>query len=92
MVSFSALFLDERLPVLEVMIRPRTGDFHYTREELTVILEDIRIFKHFGGIRGFVLGVLTTEGRVDVECMKMCVSIVSIKFIVFKLTVLQAGR
>ncbi|KAF9531904.1 copper homeostasis CutC domain-containing protein [Crepidotus variabilis] len=58
---------------LMVMIRPRTGDFYYTREELGIMLEDIRILKHFGGIRGFVLGVLTREARIDVECMKVLV-------------------
>ena len=53
------------------MIRPRIGDFLYSKPELMVMLEDIHTFKDIGNIRGFVLGVLTKEGRVDVECMKM---------------------
>jgi copper homeostasis protein len=53
------------------MIRPRTGDFLYSKPELMVMLEDIHAFKDIGNIRGFVLGVLTKDGRVDVECMKM---------------------
>jgi hypothetical protein len=57
------------------MIRPRVGDFLYTREELAIMLEDIRIIKELGNIRGYVLGVLNREGRVDVECMKMQVII-----------------
>ena len=53
------------------MIRPRAGDFLYSKPELMVMLEDIHAFKDVGNIRGFVLGVLTKDGCVDVECMKM---------------------
>jgi copper homeostasis protein len=56
------------------MIRPRVGDFLYSREELAIMLEDIRIIKELGlgnRVRGFVLGVLNRDGRVDVECMKV---------------------
>lgn len=53
------------------MIRPRVGDFLYSSSELEVMLEDIRAFKALGGIRGFVIGVLTKDGRVDVGSMKM---------------------
>ncbi|KAF8167388.1 copper homeostasis CutC domain-containing protein [Crassisporium funariophilum] len=58
---------------LMVMIRPRVGDFLYSKAELMVMLDDIRAFKDLGNIRGFVVGVLTKDGRVDVECMKMMV-------------------
>ena len=51
------------------MIRPRVGDFVYSEDEVAVMLEDIRIFKEVG-VRGVVAGALTTEGRIDVECMK----------------------
>lgn len=51
------------------MIRPRTGDFLYSEEELDVMLRDIRIFKKHG-VRGIVVGILTNEGRVDTERMK----------------------
>ena len=53
------------------MIRPRIGDFLYSKPELMVMMEDIHAFKGIGDIRGFVLGVLTRDGRVDVESMKM---------------------
>ncbi|KAK2461447.1 hypothetical protein APHAL10511_005910 [Amanita phalloides] len=55
-----------------VMIRPRMGDFVYSEEEITVMLEDIRVFKQYG-VRGIVAGALTAEGRIDVECMKRLV-------------------
>ncbi len=48
------------------MVRPRVGDFLYSDLELEVMLEDIRTFKD-QGVRGFVVGILTREGRVDIE-------------------------
>ncbi|KAF5388520.1 hypothetical protein D9757_004690 [Collybiopsis confluens] len=60
------------IPVM-VMIRPRTGDFLYSDADMEVMLEDIRAFKELD-VQGFVFGVLTREGRVDVERTRMCVS------------------
>lgn len=51
------------------MIRPRVGDFLYSDFELEVMLEDIRTFKD-QGVRGFVVGILTRDGRVDIERMR----------------------
>ena len=53
----------------EVMIRPRVGDFVFSEFELEVMLEDIRTFRDLG-IRGFVVGILTREGCVDIEKMR----------------------
>lgn len=53
------------IPVF-VMIRPRGGDFVYTREEILVMKEEIRIHKKLGA-DGFVFGALTPDGRVDKE-------------------------
>jgi len=53
-----------------VMIRPRVGDFYYTRHEMQTIFLDIQEFKTLG-IQGFVLGMLETNGRVDVPNMRM---------------------
>lgn len=52
-----------RLPV-HVMVRPRAGDFLYDESELAVMLADIREVKR-AGAAGVVLGVLTSDGRVD---------------------------
>jgi copper homeostasis protein len=38
------------------MIRPRIGDFYYTRHEMQTIFLDIQEFKTLG-IQGFVLGM-----------------------------------
>lgn len=54
------------------MIRPRVGDFLYSDSELEVMLDDIRTFKD-QGVRGFVVGILTRDGRVDIERMRRSV-------------------
>ncbi|KAK7465435.1 hypothetical protein VKT23_005413 [Stygiomarasmius scandens] len=54
------------------MVRPRTGDFLYTDEEINVMIEDIQVFKNHG-VQGIVLGVLTSDGRVDKERTKRLV-------------------
>jgi len=46
------------------MIRPRGGDFCYTREELEIMQEDIKVCLELN-IEGIVFGVLTKEGEVD---------------------------
>lgn len=51
------------------MIRPRTGDFLYSEEEMKVMLQDVEIFKGLG-IHGIVVGILTADGAVDVERMR----------------------
>lgn len=51
---------------INVMIRPRGGDFCYSNEEFQVMLEDARVFKAEGA-DGIVFGILTPEGNVDME-------------------------
>ncbi|KAG8783555.1 hypothetical protein FRC15_004962 [Serendipita sp. 397] len=54
-----------RTPLM-VMIRPRVGDFVYSEDDLDVMKFDIRNFKTMG-IKGFVFGVLTEIGDIDVH-------------------------
>lgn len=54
-----------------VMIRPRSGNFVYSKEEIEIMLEDI-IFCREIGIQGVVFGILTNEGNVHVsQCLKL---------------------
>jgi copper homeostasis protein len=49
---------------VKAMVRPRTGDFVYSNEELNVMLEDIFVFKEHG-VQGVVFGTLTASGEID---------------------------
>jgi copper homeostasis protein len=53
---------------LNVIIRPRGGDFLYSLSELEEMLEDIRIAKELGA-DGLVFGCLRPDGSVDMEAM-----------------------
>lgn len=50
---------------VHMIIRPRSGDFVYSVEELGVMRDDIALAAKFGA-DGVVFGVLTAEGDVDV--------------------------
>lgn len=58
---------------LYTMIRPRGGDFLYSESEYKVMKADIEMCKK-SGCDGIVLGMLTSEGKVDKERCKNLVS------------------
>lgn len=49
-----------------VMIRPRAGDFIYSKDELEVMRRDMDEARRFG-VDGFVLGILTEHGDIDIK-------------------------
>lgn len=51
---------------INVMIRPRGGDFCYSDDEFEVMLEDVKIFKKEGA-NAIVFGILTPQGEVDMD-------------------------
>ena len=55
---------------LNVIIRPRGGDFLYSPEELKEMVYDIQVAKELGA-DGVVFGCLTKEGHVDKKAMAM---------------------
>ena len=64
--SAATIRLARRIPGirLQVMIRPRGGDFCYSDPELEQMAGEIR-FARSCGVDGVVLGVLTPDGEVD---------------------------
>jgi copper homeostasis protein len=54
---------------INVIIRPRGGDFLYTWAEVQSMLYDIEMAKRLG-VHGVVFGCLTKEGDVDVALMR----------------------
>src|SRR5579859_6412020 len=49
---------------LQIIVRPRGGDFLYNTDEFAVMREDVRMAKDLGA-NGVVIGILTAEGDVD---------------------------
>lgn len=57
----------EKLSInLFVMIRPRGGDFLYSDDEFEMMKSDVLLCKQLG-CDGIVTGILTREGKVDIE-------------------------
>lgn len=54
---------------INVLIRPRFGDFLYSEPELEEMAEAIRIFRDLGA-NGVVIGALTPEGELDTNKME----------------------
>ncbi len=67
----------ELVPIpVHVMVRPRSGDFVYSRAEFVSMERDIERFKAVG-VHGIVLGVLTRDNEVDVERTRQLVKCAS---------------
>lgn len=58
------------------IIRPRGGNFHYSKEEIEIMKDDIKVCKSLGA-KGVVLGVLTADNKVDFETLKELVELAS---------------
>ncbi|KAI9289468.1 copper homeostasis protein CutC [Umbelopsis sp. AD052] len=54
-----------KIPVM-VIVRPRGGDFLYTELEFESMIQDIHFVKQ-AGAHGVVIGILTADGKVDMD-------------------------
>lgn len=54
---------------MHVLIRPRSGDFHYSPLELKIMENDIHMAELLGA-DGVVFGCLNTDGTIDIEAVK----------------------
>jgi len=59
---------------MNVIIRPRGGDFCYSDIEFAVMKENARIFKEEGA-NALVIGILNEDGTIDTERMEELISI-----------------
>jgi copper homeostasis protein len=67
---------DELLVSVHVLIRPRTGDFVYSDDEIEIMLQDIAVAKELGA-DGVVIGALTVDGEVDAARMAQLIAMAS---------------
>ena len=54
---------------INILIRPRFGDFLYSDYEVNIIRNEIKMFKELGA-DGIVVGILTKNGEIDLYNMK----------------------
>ena len=59
------------IPV-QVLIRPREGDFVYSKDEVQSMLRDIRLAKRLGA-NGVVIGALKPDGSIDEDTIRRIV-------------------
>jgi copper homeostasis protein len=66
--SFATIkYVVQRLNIpVNVIVRPRGGDFLYSESEFEIIKEDVRQIKALGA-NGIVIGFLLPDGEIDVE-------------------------
>lgn len=57
---------------VNVLLRPRFGDFCYDSYELEIIKNEIKLFREHGA-NGVVIGVLKPDGELDFESMKILI-------------------
>ena len=62
-----------KIPI-NVLIRPRFGDFLYSDYEVNIIKNEIKMFKKLG-VDGIVVGILTKNGEIDLDNMKKFIEV-----------------
>lgn len=62
-----------KIPV-NIMIRPRFGDFCFTEAEKETLLREVELFRDIGA-NGLVLGALLPDGRLDEDHLAACMEL-----------------
>ncbi len=63
------------IPV-NIMIRPRSGDFCYTELEFDTMLENVKSIRNeYPNVSGFVTGILTSNGEIHFERMTQLIEL-----------------
>lgn len=70
------------LASINVLVRPRAGDFVYSDDEIEIMKKDMAVAKELG-VDGFALGALTPEGDVDVAHMADLIAVATPLRVVF---------
>ncbi len=63
--------IETGIPV-NVLIRPRGGNFVYSEEEIQQMISDIE-FCRSAGVNGIVIGILHSDGSVNLEAMRLLI-------------------
>ncbi len=72
--SYGYLKLAKRNHIFQfILFRPRGGDFCYNISEFDVIREDLIMIRN--GLSGAVIGILDSEGRIDINRMQTLMEI-----------------
>ena len=58
---------------VNVLLRPRFGDFCFTDEEKEILLKEVAFCRE-AGVNGVVIGALTPEGELDVPFLAQCMA------------------
>lgn len=74
--------LDDLIPSVNVLIRPRAGDFVYSADEIEIMKRDIAVAKELG-VDGFAIGALTGDGDVDAAQMAELIAVATPLRVVF---------
>jgi copper homeostasis protein len=73
---------EKLLASVNVLIRPRTGDFVYSDDEIEIMKKDIAVAKELG-VDGFAFGALTADGDVDAGQMAELIAVATPLRVVF---------
>jgi copper homeostasis protein len=73
---------DELLASVNVLIRPRAGDFVYSSSEIEIMKKDIAVARELG-VDGFAFGALTADGDVDADAMAELIAVATPLRVVF---------